>query len=120
MSKIDNHRGRIQAQGEGFDDSESWSQEEPPTTKEGLSFLQKLINKIPKPEFLKRKKEFQKAEKFIKQAGQNGGVDAKVSKTYRKKGTKDIRVDIEVQKGTAFVPNKDDKDKNDDSNQTLV
>jgi hypothetical protein len=47
--------------------------------------------------------EFGKAEKFIKQAGDNGGVDAKVSKTFKAKGIKDVRVDIEVLNVTAFV-----------------
>lgn len=114
MSKTeDGHRGRIQAQGGGFEDSESWSQEDPPTSDEGLTFLQRLIAKIPKPEFLKREKEFGKAEKFIKQAGDNSGVDAKVSKTFKVKGTKDVRVDIEVLKGTAFVKK---RNKDNDSN----
>lgn len=62
-----------------------------------------MIDKIPKPSFLQREKAFEKAEKFIKQAGDNGGVDALVSKTYKTRGTKDTRVDIEVIKGKAFI-----------------
>jgi hypothetical protein len=30
------HRGRIQAQGKNIDQSEAWSQENPPTEKEGV------------------------------------------------------------------------------------
>lgn len=82
------HRGRLQAQGNTLEASESWSQDEPPTVSEGLNFLQKLVKKITKGQFLERKKEFKKAETFIKRAGENGGVDAKVSKTFRKKELK--------------------------------
>lgn len=99
----DKHRGRIQAQGGGFESSESWSQNSPLSVSDGLHLLWSLIRKIPKPEFLKRKSEFEKAENFIQLAGDKGGVDARVSKTFKAKGTKDIRVDIEVIKGTAFV-----------------
>ncbi len=103
------HRGRVQAQGGGLEESESWSQSKPPTVAEGLSLLQKLRNKITKSQLLERITEFLKAEKFIEQAGRNGGVDAKVSKTFKKKGTKDIRVDVEVIKGTAFIENENEE-----------
>lgn len=108
--KEDKHRGRVQAQGNKLEASEAWSQEKPPTVDEGLTFLERLIAKITRPQFLEREKQFEKAEKFIKQAGDNGGVDAKVSKTFKKKGTKDVRVDIEVIKGTAFVKKDENKD----------
>ena len=107
------HRGRVQAQGNKLEASEAWSQDEPPTVDEGLNFLERLIAKITRHQFLEREKEFEKAENFIKQAGDNGGVDAKVSKTFKKKGTKDVRVDIEVIKGTAFVK----KDENNDGSK---
>ncbi|MEM6299059.1 MAG: hypothetical protein AAF740_10275, partial [Bacteroidota bacterium] len=94
MSEDKEHRGRVQAQGNHLEASESWAQEKPPTVSEGKSFLRRLIDKITKSQFLERKREFTKAEAFIEQAGENGGVDAKVSKTFRKKGTKDVRVDI--------------------------
>ena len=48
-------------------------------------------------------KAFLKAKKFIIQAEKNNGVDAPVSKTFKVKGTKDVRVDIEVIKGKAFI-----------------
>jgi hypothetical protein len=97
------HRGRIQAQGGGVEESESWAQDTPPTVEEALEFLENLKNKLTKTEYEKRKTEFEKAEKFIKQAGENGGVNAKVSKTFKVKDTKDLRVDIEVISGKAFI-----------------
>jgi len=102
-TQTNQHRGRIQAQGGNFEASTSWSQANPPTVKEGKSLLARLINLIPKPEFLKRKKAFEKAEKFMEQAGVNGGVHAQVSKTFKMKNTKDVRVDIEIIKGKAFI-----------------
>ena len=97
------HRGRIQAQGGGIEESESWAKDSPLTVSEALNYLENLKDKLSKTEYELRAKEFEKAEKFIRQAGENGGVDAKVSKTYKVKGTKDIRIDIEVISGTAFV-----------------
>lgn len=55
------HRGRIQAQGENLEVSEAWSQNNPPTKKDGLEMLDKLKNKIPRMEAIKRKKAFDKA-----------------------------------------------------------
>ncbi len=98
------NRGRFQTQGDGFEDSVSWSQETPLTAKDGLDKLNELETKIPKSESNKREKEFEKARKFIENAEEKGGVDAPVSKTYKTEGTKDVRVDIEVIKGKAFIP----------------
>lgn len=103
------HRGRFQAQGNGLEKSEPWAQDQPPTVTEGLSFLQKLFHKLSKKEAKEREKAFNKAKKFVEQAGENGGVDAQVSKTFREK--KDIRVDLEVIKGRAFTQDKEDNEK---------
>lgn len=97
------HRGRIQAQGGNLEESEAWSQDEPLSLEDGLNLLETLKNKLPKKELLLRQVAFNKAKEFIEQAADNGGVDAQVSKTFRIKGTRDIRVDIEVIKGTAFL-----------------
>lgn len=46
------HRGRIQAQGKSIEESEAWSQEQPPTVDDGLLMLKRLKEKLPekKPE----------------------------------------------------------------------
>jgi len=95
------HRGRIQAQGGGLEESEAWSQNKPLSMREGLNLLEVLKNKLPKKEFLLRESAFEKAKNFIEQAP-DIGVDAQVSRTFEVKGTRNIRVDIEVIKGTAF------------------
>jgi hypothetical protein len=101
MAKL-RHRGRIQAQGGGLEASENWAQNEPLTGEEGLSLLQRLRNKISGKEADDRAEQFEKAEDMIRRLKDNGGIDAHFSQSFRKKGT-DLRVDIEVLGGRAFV-----------------
>lgn len=49
------HRGRIQAQGEGTEKSESWAQDDPLTKEEGLALLDKLERRLTKAERQARK-----------------------------------------------------------------
>ena len=100
MSKKE-HRGRIQAQGEGLEASESWAQDEPLTAKKGLRLLRRLKKNISETDAEKREKQFQKAEDYIKRASQVGGLDPH-KKTFKKKDS-DVRVDIEILGGKAFV-----------------
>ena len=103
MSNSPKYRGRLQAQGGGLEESESWASDNPPTLKEGLSMLEKLKNKLSKKEQNNRQELFEKAEHYIMSAGEKDGVDAPVKKTFLKKGSRDVRVDIEVILGVAFV-----------------
>lgn len=96
------HRGRIQAQGENLEESENWAQEEPLTKNEGLNLLDRLKNKIPKKEAEIRFEAFNKAAKFINQ-GPHEVINAPVSRSFKVKGTKSERVDLEIQKGEAFI-----------------
>lgn len=96
------HRGRIQAQGENIEASEAWSQDESLTKDEGLEMLDTLKNKIPKKEAKIREKAFKKAKRFIEN-GPYQVVDRIISKTYMVPDTELERVDIEIQKGTAFT-----------------
>jgi len=97
------HRGRIQAQGEKLDESEAWSQNEPPTKNEGIEMAEKLKNKIPAVQATIREGAFDALKRFIIQAAKNGGVSAFVSKSFDVKGTEHERVDLEVRKGIAFI-----------------
>lgn len=101
MAKKKAHRGRIQAQGGGLEASESWHQEEPLTKQKGLSLLQRLKNRLSAKDRELRNKQFEDAERFIK--GVDGGVDAPIRRTFQNYKTQDIRVDIEVWSGRAFV-----------------
>lgn len=97
------HRGRIQAQGENLEASESWSQNEPPTKEDGLNMLFRLKNKIPKKEAKIRESAFEKAENFINRVSLINGVDAPANVTFRAEGYVKERVDIEIKKGKAFI-----------------
>ena len=101
MADKKKHRGRIQAQGGGLEESETWQQAEPLSKKDGLYLLDKLRNKLPKKEQAIRDRPFKDAQRFIEQA--EGGPDAPVRRTFRNRKTKDVRVDIEVWSGIAFI-----------------
>ena len=100
---LDCHRGRIQAQGDGLEKSVSWNRATPPTSKEELSMLDELTESLTKGERKARQEAIDKAKKWIINAGKNGGADAPVSKTFLIKGTKDVRIDIEIITGKAFI-----------------
>lgn len=106
-NKGNTHRGRFQAQGGGVEESEAWSQQSPLTRTKALSLLQRLIQKLLPKDYAKRKQAFEKAENFVNNASENGGIFAVIKKTFKVKGSKDERVDIEVLGGKAFV--KDDE-----------
>lgn len=98
-----NHRGRIQAQGGNpkIEKSESWSEDEALTKEKGLKLLDKLWNKLTKKEKKERTKPYKDARRYIENV--EGGIDATVKKTFRNRKTKDVRIDIEVLAGTAFM-----------------
>ncbi len=100
MSKKE-HRGRIQAQGGGLEESESWNQDEPLTRKDGLRLLNELKSKLSLKDREMREKQFEDAERFIK--GVEGGIQSPERKSFQDRKTKDVRVDIEVWGGFAFV-----------------
>lgn len=97
------HRGRIQAQGDGLEESESWNENTPITHADGIAKKTKLKGKLSKRELNVRVDAFNKAKTFIDRARDEGGVTAEVSKTYMVKGEDKKRVDIEVRAGEAFV-----------------
>lgn len=102
------NRGRIQAQGGGLEASVPWNTSSPPTVNDGLTMLNQLKQQLTPAQLLAREQAFSEAETYIIRVGQAGGVQATVSKSFpgvkpKGKGS-DIRVDVEVRAGTAFVP----------------
>ena len=98
MSK--KHRGRIQAQGKGLEKSVSWSQDEPLSKEQGKSLLQQLKALLNGKELAERAEQFDQAERYI---GGANGVESPERRTFQNRKTKDVRVDIEVLAGRAFV-----------------
>jgi len=100
----DSHRGRIQAQGGKTEKSVSWSRKKPPTRSQARGFVSELIRKLNSDELKARQHGITKALQFIDDAAAGGGVNAPVSISFKTPQTRDIRVDIEVRLGMAFVP----------------
>ncbi|WP_354686370.1 DUF6531 domain-containing protein [Cupriavidus necator] len=106
------HRGRIQAQGPGYRDEgagdvEAWAQEEPLTAASGLAKLEALEGRMTKKQYLDRSQALARAKRFVVNASRGGGTGP-TRQSFRNDEVIVVngseRIDIEVQKGMAFVP----------------
>ena len=98
----------MQAQGPRTEQSVPWRQDDPLTASVGQKMLRNLEESLSEPERTERRFAFEKARGWIAAAASKGGVDAPVSKKFWDlKGSPDIRVDIEVLTGRAFVPDEE-------------
>ncbi len=95
------HRGRIQAQGGKTEKSVKWAQDEPLTKDDGLNLLAELKKLLTDKELREREEQFTEAERYIQNV--QGGADAIKKKSFHNRKTQNIRVDIEILGGTAFV-----------------
>ena len=98
-----NHRGRIQSQGGGIKKSENWAKNSSLTISEGKTKLSDLKTKHPKKILRERINAFAKLEGFMNNANSQGGVSGPISKSYFVLNHKNKRIDLEIQKGQAFV-----------------
>lgn len=98
------HRGRIQAQGGGTEKSEAWSRDTSPTESEMLQMCDRLEAQLTARERTDRALPLAQLRRLIQSAARGGGMVAPVSKSFLKRGSGDIRVDLEVIKGRACVP----------------
>ena len=97
------HRGRIQAQGNKLEKSEKWAQATPLTLSQGLALLDALTAKLTPKEASERSYGLAKAREFMTKKAAEGGA-CPPGGNWVTLGTKDIRIDIEIRAGTAFVP----------------
>lgn len=98
-----NNRGRIQSQGGGIEESENWAKNSSLTICEGKTKLSSLKAKHSKKILKERSDAFTKLESFMHNAKSQGGVSGPISKSYPVQNHKNKRIDLEVQKGKAFV-----------------
>jgi hypothetical protein len=99
------HRGRVQAQGGGTEESETWARDEPPTVSEILRLLDRLEEKLTRRERAVREEAFREIRAYVRAMAAQGGLDAQVIKSFpRRKLKGGIRVDLEVITGRACVP----------------
>lgn len=98
------HRGRVQAQGPGVEESVPWAQATPPTVADGHRMLDELRAKLSRTEQEHREVAFEQAHQFVDRVGRSGGT-GHTSKSFPQRSRPDHRrVDIEVHAGLAFVP----------------
>src|SRR5579872_7305294 len=97
------HRGRIQAQGPGTEESVPWARDTPPTKSEMLEYLDQLWAKLSPTEQTERVACFADARKYIQHAPANG-IAAPFSKSSRnRKRRGGVRIDLEIRGGRACV-----------------
>jgi len=98
------HRGRVQAQGAGVEESVPWVQPVPPTARNGHGMLTDLRAKLASSEQRYRESAFDEAHRFVDRTARNGGTGPTKKSFPLKPRSDHRRVDIEVHKGLAFVP----------------
>ena len=98
-----NHRGRIQAQGGGVEVSVSWSRQTPPTESEMMAMVRQLEMKLTPAERRARAIAFEQIRRLIRNASTAGGLP-QLSLSFPHLSQRGIRVDLEVLKGNAAVP----------------
>lgn len=103
MAKVKSHRGRFQAQGDGTEKSVPWTLVSPITKSHANSNIAKLKEKLTPAEFVVRQQCFVKAYEFVDRVPANG-----ISAFFKHSCApfppyKDIRVDIDILAGIAFI-----------------
>jgi hypothetical protein len=102
------HGGRIQAQGGNVEVSESWDQETPLPATIAYRYLESLNLRIGKREADLRRLGFEQARRYVDRMVARGGTEPAppiIKKSFPQPPRPDKRrVDIEVHRGRAFVP----------------
>jgi hypothetical protein len=98
------HRGRIQAQGGGTEESESWARATPPTLSDVIGLIDRLEARLTPKERRIREKGFAQLRRVVEQAAKAGGIWARSIRSFPQPPLGDIRVDLEVITGRACVP----------------
>ncbi len=96
------HRGRIQIQGPDMrpEISEKWARQTPLPTAEGLTMHDRLVAQLTRTQLRNRRQAIPNSRRFIN----NNTVQTppRFSRSFRDRGQRHNRVDIEVHTGTAF------------------
>jgi hypothetical protein len=97
------HRGRVQAQGGDTEKSEAWAQATPPSISDVLAKLDDLENSLTPAEKRQREEAFKQAREYVRKVPKPG-LEGGTKKSFPRRKTGSIRVDIEVITGLACVP----------------
>ena len=97
------HRGRFQAQGDGAEESVNWARETAITKTDGYQYIERLKQKLKPAELRIRMECFHFAKDFVSRVPSSGICAQVFYSCTPKPPKKDIRVDIEVRAGVAFI-----------------
>jgi hypothetical protein len=97
------NRGRIQAQGNYLEESESWGEIGEITKNDGHDKITDLQERLTNQEMVDRNRAFQKLENFIDDAPQNGHYAQIIKSFSNSPQERSVRVDIEIRSGRAFI-----------------
>lgn len=92
---------RLQAQGAGVEQSVVFSQNTPVTVAQGLAGLEALKEKLAQKELEARARSFERAARFITNAGAGGGAGPS-GKSFPVHPRNPVRVDVEILRGVNF------------------
>src|SRR5690242_5335882 len=104
------HRGRIQAQGGGTEESEAWAQASPPSLSDVMGLIDRLEARLTPKERRIRERGFAQLRRAVEHAAKTGGVWARCIRSFPQPPLGDIRVDLEVITGRACVPDENQAD----------
>jgi hypothetical protein len=93
---------RLQAQGGGVQESVAINQDTPITVAQGLAGLEQLKATLSKRELELRRPLFERAERFIVNAGKTGLGAGPPGLSFPIHKTNPIRVDVEIWRGVNF------------------
>lgn len=97
------NRGRLQAQGDDLEKSEHWATDSIVTKIDGNVMLENLKDQLTRAELSARSLALQKAKRMIDNAPP-AGIQGQIKKSYyNSPQNREIRIDVEINAGTAFV-----------------
>lgn len=97
------NRGRIQAQDDFLEESESWATNNEITKTEGFDKLDMLKARLTAKQLSDRTKAFEKLNSLINSAPANGHYSQIVKSFHHDPQNRKVRVDIEIRNGRAFI-----------------
>ena len=97
------NRGRIQAQDDNLEESESWATNDEITKPEGMNKSNLLKANLTNQQLAERLNAFNKLENMIQQAPSQGHYAQIIKSFHHNPQNRRIRVDIEIRAGRAFI-----------------
>lgn len=99
------HRGRVQTQGGGTEESRTWAQASPPLASQVLDLVDELEASLTPTARRERAEGFRQIREHVRRLAAAGGIDAPHIRSFPQPPLEGgIRVDLEVLAGRACVP----------------